>query len=72
MKNHSSDITPALDGSARITVLNASGEAIQTVLFSDYLREHDMSEVTIALALDGETVSITHANPVFNHSVRLA
>lgn len=72
MKDHSPNITSALDGTARITVLNTSGEAIQTVLFSDYLRNHDMSEASIALVLDGEQVDITHANPVFNHSVRLA
>ncbi len=72
MKDFPSHIAPALDGSARITVLNTSDEAIQTVLFSDYLREHDMSEASIALVLDGERVYITHANPVFNHSVRLA
>lgn len=69
-----SPISAAIDGTARITVLNASGEAIQTCLFSDYLRDctPDMSEASIALVLDGEQVFITHVNPVFNHSVRLA
>ncbi len=69
MKN---DISSALDGTARVTVLNASGEAIQTVLFSDYLRENDMSEASVVLVLGGQRVGVTHVNPVFNHSVRLA
>lgn len=57
---------------ARVTVLNVRGEIIQTVLLADYLAGHDLSEASVSLILDGEEIHVTHPNPVFNHSVRLA